>query len=225
MLMGLQELGIKYVRHEKWLRTEMRLKLNRDKVRQYAKEKKLGARFPAPVVFLDPEGIYWTGDGFHRVEADHLNGLTKIEVVVRHGTVKDAVMYNLRANRDSQGLPFGRGDLSKACKFCLQNKPFKDWTFVKIAETVGCHVALVSNVARKIGRPKTRIGPPKDTAHWELIAQKIAEGRTKREVAAELGLSERTIYRHEVSSQFTKCPHCNGSGQVLKESIEANGKV
>jgi hypothetical protein len=79
MLVGIQTLSIGLIRHKTWLRSEMRVRLNEQKVKQYAREKRGGSHFPAPVVFQDPDGIFWTGDGFHRIEADFQNKEPKVE--------------------------------------------------------------------------------------------------------------------------------------------------
>ena len=49
MILGLQTLSLRTLTHKKWMMPEMRLTLNRKKVQQYAREKQLGAHFPAPV--------------------------------------------------------------------------------------------------------------------------------------------------------------------------------
>lgn len=215
MLLGLKKTPLILLRHKNWMRSEMRVSLNSGKVQQYRQEKNAGAHFPAPVAFVDPDEIYWVGDGFHRIEADHLNGETKCEVVLRPGTMVDAILHNLRANRESQGLSFGPGDISKSCKILLTDPSFKKYTRKQISEVVGCTYSMVSKVAAKIGLPKINTGRGKSCPVDEVV-RLLSEGKSKQEIADLLGVGVRTVYREDVRSQFEDCPHCNGRGKVLK---------
>ena len=216
MILGLQLLSIRFIRHKSWLQSEMRIMLNKKKVQQYAREKNSGSYFPAPVAFIDPDGIYWTGDGFHRIEADFMNGKKEIEVVVKPGTIKEAILFNLKANRENQGLSFAPGDISKSVKRLLTDKLFKKWTRLQISQAVGCSYSLVSKVALKIGLPRCKTGV-RPVVIPEDVAKMLANGMKHQEVADKLGVSVRSVYRREISSQFEDCPHCHGSGRVLKQ--------
>lgn len=220
MLLGLQEVSINLLMHERWMQSEMRKMLNTAKVEQYAKEKQQGAGFPAPVVFVDHDQIYWTGDGFHRIKAEQKNDSSTVEVFLKSGTLKDAILHNIKANREGQGLLFLPGDLKKSVKTLLSSKEFKGWSRMKIHQTVGCSYSLVSVVAKQIGLPpaKTGVRPIVDA---DYIAEQMAGGRNRVELAKELGVGVRTLYRREISAQFTDCQHCHGSGKVLKNKKAA----
>src|SRR5580693_5938499 len=110
MKVGLTTIPIKHIMKKEWLRSEMRAKVLDRKVNQYAKEKKAGAIFPPPVVFMEPDELLRVGDGFHRILADYKNGTKEIEIDLRAGTLKNAVLWNLKANREGQGLLFSHGD-------------------------------------------------------------------------------------------------------------------
>lgn len=216
MLLGRQTLSIRFVRHKKWLQSEMRVMLNKKKVQQYAREKDAGSHFPDPVVFIDPDEIYWTGDGFHRIEADYVNGEKEIEVLVKLGTIKEAILFNLKANRENQGLSFAPGDITKSIKRLLTDNLFKKWTRLQISEVVGCTYSMVSKVALKIGLPRCKTGV-RPIVIPEDVAQMLAGGMTHQQVADKLGVSVRSVYRREISARFEDCPHCHGSGKVLKK--------
>src|SRR5260370_40742781 len=92
-----------------WRVTEMRVRIHPGKVQQYADEKREGASFPLPVVF-EQKGIYWIGDGFHRLLADQLNHKKQVVIELRQGTKTDAILWNIQANKEQRGLPLLRGD-------------------------------------------------------------------------------------------------------------------
>lgn len=215
MKYGLQMVPLKLIQHKRWRDSEMRVIMNNKKIEQYAKEKLNGANFPEPVLFFDHDERFWVGDGFHRLEADSKNGLTKISADVRPGTIKDAILMNLRANRESQGLPFGPGDITKSIKYLLTNRLFQGWTRKKIAESVGCTEGMVSKVALKIGLPRSPTGRRPIVNNMEVVRM-LAAGMSHEEVARKLGVSVRTTYRREISSKFSPCLACHGSGKVLK---------
>ncbi len=226
MLAGLQEVRLCVLTHKNWLRSEMRVSINQKKVDQYAREKAAGHRFPSPVVFVDPEEMYWLGDGFHRVMADQKNGCEAVEVFVKPGTLKDAILWNLKANRESQGLPFAKGDLSKAVSLMLTNSMFSGCSRMEISRMAGCSAGLVSDVARKLGIPKAR-----DTAHgrlgvrtWdvEAAARMRQQGMCYREIGERVGVCAAVVLK-ALAECFKPCPHCNGTGKVLKEP--ANGET
>ncbi len=212
-----QLVPIKHLTHKNWLKCEMRVSINQKKVDQYAAEKKKGSRFPPPVVFFDEDEIYWTGDGFHRIEADAKNGKPTIECDVRPGTRKDAILFNLRSNQESQGLPFQPGDMKKSIKILLTDPEFEGWTRMQIHKAVGCSYSLVSVVAKAIGLPPCKTGRRPEIDNAEVV-RRLAEGASYKQVAAEMGVAERTIYREEVRSHFEECPHCKGTGRVLKSN-------
>lgn len=215
--LGLQKIGINMLRYKNWLQSEMRVRLNQDKIKQYAREKKKGADFPAPIVFLHPKDeIYYVGDGFHRIEADFINGTTQTKVIVKPGGLKEAILFNLKANRENQGMGFAPGDISKSIKRLLTDKLFKGLTRLQISESVGCSYSLVSKVALKLGLPRAKTGV-RPVVDPNEVAKMLAGGMTHQAVADKLGVSIRSVYRREISSQFEDCPHCHGSGRVLKE--------
>ncbi len=148
-----------------------------------------------------------------------MNKTGHVEVDVRPGTLKDAILFNLKANREANGLAFGPGDITKSCKTLLTSQDFAGWPRKQISEAVGCTYGMVSKVARRIGLPpaKTGVRPIIDPME---VARKLESGMTHQQIADELGVSVRSIYRREISSLFDPCPHCHGSGKVLRKTKE-----
>lgn len=77
--------------------TQMRLAISEAVVREYADDMLAGAKMPPPVVFYDGTD-YILADGFQRVLAAILAGLSKIEVDVEMGDVREAILYAVGAN-------------------------------------------------------------------------------------------------------------------------------
>ncbi len=218
-----QQVLVSFLMHKNWLDSQMRVRLNQKKVEQYAVEKKKGARFPPPVVFLGEDGIYWTGDGFHRIQADANNGVTAIDCDVRPGEIKDAILHNIKANQESQGLLFGFGDITKTIKRLLTDPLFADLNRSQIAKLVGTHRTVVSTVALNLGMP--RLGAPACEIDKNKIAdiiQLVKAGKTLNVIANELGISWTTVKKYaKLHRLFDTCPHCNGTGKILKKDFQS----
>ncbi len=56
-----------------------------------------GTKFPPVTVFHDGERN-WLADGFHRVAASKRAGFLDIEVDLRQGSRRDAILFSLGAN-------------------------------------------------------------------------------------------------------------------------------
>jgi hypothetical protein len=83
-------------------------RLHDDVVERYAEEMESGlwdfAKSSAPITaFFDGE-IYWLSDGFHRVAGAKKAGLDEVEVDVRQGGQRDAILYSVSANA-TQAIP------------------------------------------------------------------------------------------------------------------------
>lgn len=77
--------------------TQPRATIHQEWVEEYAQDMGDGAAFPPVVVFFDGTD-YWLADGFHRTLAAKALGLVDIDVEVRQGTQRDAVLFSLSAN-------------------------------------------------------------------------------------------------------------------------------
>jgi DNA-binding CsgD family transcriptional regulator/RNA polymerase subunit RPABC4/transcription elongation factor Spt4 len=235
MKYGVQDVSIKALMRKGWFNTEMRVKPNSEKARQYAAEMDGGCKFPRPVVFCDPKSeLFMVGDGFHRILAHAINRKKNVEVDLRRGTYTDAVLWNIEANRKQLGMPLTTGDIEKCVLTLLQNDETKVWTQTKIAEVVGCANSYVSKIAKKneVKRPDKVIASNGHirVGHHEREASKTVEkrreyvlghflkGTPRSEIADKLGLSENTIGK-DIQEAFKErhlihCPHCNGTGMI-----------
>jgi hypothetical protein len=95
-----------------------RVKLDDSTVARYVEALQRGDKFPAVTVFYDG-GKYWLADGFHRVSAAKQAGIAEIEVEIRDGGKKEALLFSVAANEE-HGLPRTQADRRKAVTTLLK---------------------------------------------------------------------------------------------------------
>lgn len=88
--------------------TQMRQQIDNFAVDDYALAFTAGEDFPAVKVFHDGKDN-WLADGFHRWHAAKQAGLDKIKCDVEQGSLRDAILYAVGANR-SNGMRRTNGD-------------------------------------------------------------------------------------------------------------------
>src|SRR5262245_46806125 len=76
---------------------QVRGKPNQKVINNYARKKRDAVQFPKPVAFFDGQ-TKWLADGLHRIGADRKLDRTEVEVEVRPGTKRDAILYAVGAN-------------------------------------------------------------------------------------------------------------------------------
>ena len=128
--------------------TQPRVAINDATVAEYAEALREGVKFP-PVVAFHDSAKYWLADGFHRYHAHRQAGLDKIEVDVRRGTRRDAILYSVGANTD-HGLGRTNDDKRKAVVTMLTNEAVakdddgKPWSDSAIARVCKVHHSTVA---------------------------------------------------------------------------------
>jgi len=135
--------------------TQPREKINEEAVAEYAAALRAGDTFPPVVAFHDGV-VYWLADGFHRYHAHRRAGLDTIEVDVKEGTLREAMLYSVGANTD-HGLRRTNEDKRKAVLTMLTNeavakddegKPWSDREIARLCkvhwDTVGKYRASLS---------------------------------------------------------------------------------
>lgn len=89
---------------------QLRVSISQEAVARYAEAYQAKADIPAIVVFKDADsGQYWLADGHHRVAAAKKAGLTKLDAIVKQGTILDALLYGARSNH-AHGEPLTNDD-------------------------------------------------------------------------------------------------------------------
>ncbi len=114
---------------------------------EYADDLREGAVFP-PVLLFNDGTDHWLVDGYHRVLAAEMIGLTEIAAEVRQGTRRDAVLYSCGANA-THGLRRTNADKRRAVLTLLQDGEWSQWTNVAIAKACGVAESFVRKLKKE----------------------------------------------------------------------------
>lgn len=129
--------------------TQARVRIEPKVYEEYALKMKEGSVFPPVVIFQDPEGINWLGDGFHRYHAHKINGETDIECEIKQGTKRDAKLYSWSANKN-RGLQMTWEDNRKVILEMLEDPECAKWSDAEIARHVGVSKMTVGRIRKKL---------------------------------------------------------------------------
>jgi hypothetical protein len=117
-------------------------------VKRYQEEMDSGAIFPPPIVFWDGES-YHLADGAHRIKAIQGLGKTEIEVEVRSGSKREAILCAVGCNA-AHGLPRTNADKRQAVTVLLSDTEWKQWSNKVIADRCAVSAPFVGNVRSEI---------------------------------------------------------------------------
>lgn len=122
--------------------TQVRVKLNEDKIKEYQEDIENGADMPALDVFAEKDSeAYYLSDGFHRLLAYINAGREFVECEVHEGGLHDALVYALGANT-AHGLRRTNADKVNAVRLALKDPELSQLTQQEIADV--CRVSLTT---------------------------------------------------------------------------------
>jgi uncharacterized ParB-like nuclease family protein len=127
---------------------QQRANLNYDCIKEYADEIANDNQFPPLEVYFDGESMF-LADGFHRYEAYKLAGVETIEVIVREGGLRDAILHAVGANAD-HGLRRTNADKRKAVTTLLLDEEWKHWSDGVIANKCRVSQPFVSRLRNEL---------------------------------------------------------------------------
>ena len=130
-----------------------------------------GAVFPPVVVFFDGKS-YWLADGFHRVAGHSQAGRTEIEVDVRQGTQRDAILHSVGANA-THGLRRSTEDKQNAIRTILLDAEWRHFSDRDIAKRCGVDHKTVGRMRSVVGVPSTE--RKFTTKHGTVGVRKVEE--------------------------------------------------
>lgn len=135
--------------------TQTRAALNEPIVAEYADALRDGEKLPAVVVFFDGSA-HWLADGFHRYFAHKAARKASINVDIREGTQRDAVLFSVGAN-STHGLRRTNEDKRRAVKTMLDDPEWCLWSDREIARQCGVTHPFVAGIrAPKVVTVTTR---------------------------------------------------------------------
>ena len=153
--------------------TQSRAAISEDTVIDYAEAMQAGDTFPPITVFFD--GVeYYLADGFHRLHAAKRLHKASIQADVRTGTLRDAILYSLGANRD-HGLRRSNADKRKCVQTLLEDFEWGELSVNEMARICGVSPQLVTAVklemegGAKVSTVKTNA--PKKPVKLETVVE------------------------------------------------------
>lgn len=117
-------------------------------IRDYAAALLDGAEFPPVIVFFDGQD-YWLASGFYRLQAAKEAGLEFISADVRHGTLRDALLFSAGVNT-KHGV--SRSERSKwlAVEKLLRDEEWAQWPDREIARRCAVSPDFVAGARKMI---------------------------------------------------------------------------
>jgi hypothetical protein len=134
-------------------------------------------QIPLIVVWYDPRtSEYVLVGGYHRLEAAIRAGLTKIRVLVFHGTEAEAFQVALDDN-NTHGVRLSRGDLRYTIEKMLQRDP--EQGIRAIARALKCAASYVSTIYNRLRQEELSKGTGEDKVQKDMAKP---NGRGKKSV-------------------------------------------
>lgn len=164
--------------------TQMRSSIDPETVLLYSEHIRDGAEFPPITVFYDGKD-YWLADGFHRCDAYLAADQDFIPADIRSGSRLDAVIYALKANA-SNGRPRTTTDLQRAYRVAVDNSLCDPGDVAKVKDLIGCS----DRWARELTKAARETAKVERNHKIEQLAE---QGKTQREIAAEVGVDQKTV--------------------------------
>lgn len=135
--------------------TQPRACIDEAVVDEYVEALENKAKFPPILVFYDGTN-YWLVDGFHRYHAHVKGDYENINVEIRQGTQRQAVLESVGVNA-SHGLRRTNEDKRRAVLTLLNDEEWGKWTGSEIARRCKVHQTTVSAIKREF-IPKESLG-------------------------------------------------------------------
>jgi FtsZ-binding cell division protein ZapB len=128
--------------------TQSRVAISQETVDDYSRQMEDGAKFPPVIVFHD--GVeYYLADGFHRYFANRKLKNDSIDVDIVKGTLREAILYSLKANK-AHGLRPSNDDKRKSVIIMLKDHEWKQWADREIARHCGVSHVFVAKVRKEL---------------------------------------------------------------------------
>lgn len=187
-------------------RCQSRVRLCAETANEYAAAYREGVALPRPVAYFDG-AKYRLADGFHRVEAARMAGKKHLEIEVRDGTLRDAILHSVGSNV-RHGLRPGPEDKRHAVGMMLNDAEWAQWSDARVAERCGVSRWLVADVRRDL----VRTHPDAPAGCNERLAER--KGQVYAVRVRDLPPAEQAEALNRIlhePARTVACPHCGGA--------------
>jgi FtsZ-binding cell division protein ZapB len=134
--------------------TQSRVAISQETVDDYARQMEEGAQFPSVILFHD--GVaYYLADGFHRYFANRKLKKTSIAADVLTGTLREAILYSLKANK-AHGLRPSNEDKRSSVIKMLSDPEWRNWSDREIARHCGVSHVFVAKLRKELAGGKAQ---------------------------------------------------------------------
>ena len=117
-------------------------------VEQYAQAWRVDADFP-PVDLFTEGGVYYPGDGMHRILAAKLAGHVVILAYVYRGNEREAFLHGCASNQ-THGLRRSNADKRHMVSRMLNDTEWVKWSDRRIAHQCGVGAQFVANIRNEL---------------------------------------------------------------------------
>lgn len=135
--------------------TQSRAEINQERIKNYSEDILNGCVFPPVKIYFDGINNY-LADGFHRYFASKMAGSPGIECDITNGTLRDAILYSLKANNE-HGLHKSNADKRKCVMIMLNDLEWESWSDREIAKQCGVSHSFVSLMRKELGTKPAEI--------------------------------------------------------------------
>ena len=160
--------------------TQARTKLDQSVIAEYAAAYKSGVKMPPVTLFFDGS-TYFLADGFHRVSGARDAGVKKIHEEVIPGTLREAILYSLKAN-ETHGLRRTNADKRKAVETLLADPEWATWSVRDIAAAASVSPSYAAEIKNLTVHVDSEKATEYTTKHGTTATMKTANIGKKPEV-------------------------------------------
>ncbi|KUK95984.1 MAG: putative streptomycin biosynthesis operon possible regulatory protein [Methanothrix harundinacea] len=147
-----------------------RVMMDQATIDEYADEMKSGETFP-PITVFDDGDKKWLADGWHRYLAAQKTGLEEINVDLRVGSRRDALLFSISANA-RHGLRRTRDDKRRSIMALLSDPEWSELSDRELAKLAGVTHPTIAKYRHEFGSGKfTRLNctSPLSAKVWEFF--------------------------------------------------------
>ena len=180
---------------------QCRAKMDDPTVAEYAEAMLAGTKFPALVGYQDGSGNILIADGGHRYAAAVRAGLKVLDVEVRKGTRRDAMLGAAMANV-SHGLRRTNADKRRAVQRLLDDAEWKLWSDGEIARQCGVTDKTVATL-RDSHPGNSGVRTRKfHTKHGTVAQCRVHQPRRAGSPVAKLGTAPVALARQDMAEPY-----------------------